>query len=94
MPLVLLEYPADHVTLLRMNRPKALNALNAATRVELVDHFRKLGEDDNVRCLVITPVGRFRPPDRLDGGTPVTPNRRPLFYGQHVHWFRDRESPW
>jgi enoyl-CoA hydratase/carnithine racemase len=50
MPLVLLEYPADHVALMRMNRPKALNALNTATRVELVDHFRKLGEDDKVRC--------------------------------------------
>jgi enoyl-CoA hydratase/carnithine racemase len=37
-----------------MNRPKALNALNTATRVELVDHFRKLGEDDKVRCIVIT----------------------------------------
>lgn len=54
MPLVLLEYPADHVALLRMNRPEALNALNTATRVELADHFRKLGEDDDVRCIVVT----------------------------------------
>jgi len=37
-----------------MNRPEALNALNTASRVELVDHFLALGEDDNVRCIVIT----------------------------------------
>jgi enoyl-CoA hydratase/carnithine racemase len=54
MPLVLLEYPSEHIALLRMNRPDALNALNTATRVELVDHFRQLGEDDNVRCIVVT----------------------------------------
>ena len=54
MALVLLEYPKDHVALLRMNRPEALNALNTASRVELVDHFLALGEDDNVRCIVIT----------------------------------------
>ncbi len=54
MPLVLLEYPSEHIALLRMNRPDALNALNTATRVELVDLFRQLGEDDNVRCIVVT----------------------------------------
>ncbi len=54
MPFVLLEFPTDHVALLRMNRPEALNALNTATRVELTDHFRQLGEDENVRCIVIT----------------------------------------
>jgi len=54
MPLVLLEYPSEHIALLRMNRPDALNALNTATRAELVDLFRQLGEDDNVRCIVVT----------------------------------------
>ena len=54
MSLVLLEYPAEHVALLRMNRPEAMNALNTATRLELVDHFRNAGEDDNIRCIVIT----------------------------------------
>ncbi len=54
MPLVILEYPADHIALLRMNRSEALNALNTAIRIELVDHFCKLGEDDDVRCIVIT----------------------------------------
>jgi enoyl-CoA hydratase len=54
MPLVLLERPSDHVALLRMNRPEALNALNNDTRIELTAHFRDLGADDDIRCIVIT----------------------------------------
>lgn len=54
MPLVLLEHPADHVALLRMNRPEALNALSMATRMELDAHFKSLNADDAVRCIVIT----------------------------------------
>ena len=54
MTLVLLENPLDHVALLRMNRPQAMNALNTETRTELTDHFHTLGADDNIRCIVIT----------------------------------------
>jgi len=54
MSLVLLENPAKHVALVRMNRPEALNALNMATRFELVERFRTVSEDDDVRCVVIT----------------------------------------
>lgn len=54
MPLVLLERPAPHVALIRMNRPEALNALNIATRIELDQHFRALSIDDETRCIVIT----------------------------------------
>ena len=34
-PVVLLEYPADGVALVRINRPDAKNALNAAVRHQL-----------------------------------------------------------
>lgn len=54
MASVLLEYPSDHVALLRMNRPEAMNALNLATRDELADHIGILGGDNNIRCIVIT----------------------------------------
>jgi len=54
MSLVLLDRPAEHVALLRMNRPEALNALNMATRLELVERFHSVSEDDDVRCVVIT----------------------------------------
>ena len=39
MALVLLERPEDHIALLRMNRPDAMNALSTAVREELSDHF-------------------------------------------------------
>jgi enoyl-CoA hydratase len=54
VPLVILEKPSVGVALLRMNRPEAMNALNTATRAELVDHFRNLSADEDVRCIVIT----------------------------------------
>ncbi|MDD9877230.1 MAG: enoyl-CoA hydratase-related protein [Magnetovibrio sp.] len=54
MPLVLLEKPLDHVALLRMNRPDAMNALNTAVREELCAHFEALTADDDVRVIVVT----------------------------------------
>jgi len=54
MSLVLLEKPADHVALLRMNRPDAMNALSNAVREELCGHFEALTADDDVRVIVIT----------------------------------------
>jgi enoyl-CoA hydratase/carnithine racemase len=54
MPMVLLEKPADHVALLRMNRPEAMNALNTAAREELCEHFEALSRDDEIRVIVIT----------------------------------------
>ncbi len=54
MPTVLLEKPAQHVALLRLNRPEALNALNLALRLELDEKFRTLSDDADIRCIVIT----------------------------------------
>jgi len=54
MSLVLLERPEDHVALLRMNRPDAMNALSTAVRDELCDHFEALTADDEVRVIIIT----------------------------------------
>jgi len=51
---VLLERPADGVALLRLNRPEARNALNNAVRMALAEHFRALGDDVSVRCIVLT----------------------------------------
>ena len=50
----IVETPAPGVALVRLNRPEALNALNAEVRVALAEHFRKLGADPEVRCVVIT----------------------------------------
>jgi enoyl-CoA hydratase len=45
---------ADGVTLIRLNRPAALNALNSALLAELSAALDSAAADDAVRCLVIT----------------------------------------
>ncbi len=44
----------DHVKLIRLNRPDALNALNAQLLGELADALRSAEENDKVRAVVIT----------------------------------------
>ena len=44
----------DAVTLIRLNRPEALNALNSALLAELGQALDMAAADDGVRCLVIT----------------------------------------
>lgn len=50
---ILVEHPAKGVTLLRINRPEARNALDMPTRRLLVQHLAEADEDESVRCLVI-----------------------------------------
>lgn len=54
---VILEYPADGVALVRINRPEAKNALNLAVREQLSEKFSLLGQDGSVRCIVLTGGG-------------------------------------
>jgi enoyl-CoA hydratase/carnithine racemase len=54
MPLVIVEQLRPHVTLLRLNRPEARNALSPELRAELREIFRRLATDDGVRAIVIT----------------------------------------
>jgi enoyl-CoA hydratase len=44
----------DAVTLVRLNRPQALNALNSQVLAELIDAFSAYDADDSQRCLVLT----------------------------------------
>ncbi len=44
----------DNVALIRLNRPDALNALNAQLISELADAVRAAETNDKVRCIVIT----------------------------------------
>jgi enoyl-CoA hydratase/carnithine racemase len=48
----------DHITTITLNRPEKLNALNPRMFAELVHAFRKVGQDDDTRVLVITGAGR------------------------------------
>lgn len=44
----------DHVALIKLNRPDAMNALNAALMSELCDALRGIEENDKARCTIIT----------------------------------------
>ena len=51
---LLVETPADGVTLIRLNRPEALNALNSQLLRELCAALDAAEADEGVRCLVLT----------------------------------------
>ncbi|MCV6595574.1 MAG: enoyl-CoA hydratase-related protein [Mangrovicoccus sp.] len=44
----------DHVALLKLNRPDAMNALNAAMLGELADALKAIECNDKVRCVIMT----------------------------------------
>ncbi|SMO99220.1 enoyl-CoA hydratase [Thalassovita litoralis] len=44
----------DHVALVKLNRPDALNALNAQLLTELADAMGAAQKNDKVRCIVLT----------------------------------------
>jgi enoyl-CoA hydratase len=48
---------ADGVGLLKINRPKAMNALNEELFSEFKSFLSKISEDNNLRCLIITGEG-------------------------------------
>ena len=45
-PVVLVEHPAEGVTLVRINRPEARNALNMEVRRLIAKHLTEAGEDE------------------------------------------------
>lgn len=44
----------NHIALIRLNRPEALNALNSTLLGELADALSAADQNDKVRCIVIT----------------------------------------
>lgn len=53
-PVVVTEHPAEGVGLIRINRPEARNALNLEVRRLIGQHLTEMGDDDAVRCIVLT----------------------------------------
>ncbi len=47
-----------HVTLITLNRPERLNALNQQLQIEILDAFEEAKMDDSVRAIVLTGAGR------------------------------------
>ncbi len=52
-PVVLVERPAAGVGLVRLNRPRALNALNGPLMDGLMDALAEMDRDSAIRCMVI-----------------------------------------
>ncbi|MBI5927758.1 MAG: enoyl-CoA hydratase/isomerase family protein [Chloroflexi bacterium] len=51
---ILIERPAEYVGLIRLNRPKQMNALNQATFDELHAALTDFADDDTIRVVVLT----------------------------------------
>jgi enoyl-CoA hydratase/carnithine racemase len=54
-----LEYPAEGVALVKLNRPEVKNALNLAVRQQLAEYFTVLGADEKIRSIVLTGGAEF-----------------------------------
>jgi len=48
----------DGVATLTLNRPDAMNSLDIATKLSLLDAVRRVADDETVRCVVLTGSGR------------------------------------
>ena len=48
----------DKIGLIRLNRPKVLNAMNLQLWMEVLDVLEKAKQDDTVKALIITGAGR------------------------------------
>jgi enoyl-CoA hydratase len=57
-PCVLLEHPAEGVSLLRLNRPEKMNALNRDLVGDLLDALARVQADATCRVVVLTGAGR------------------------------------
>ncbi|MBR4393583.1 MAG: enoyl-CoA hydratase/isomerase family protein, partial [Oscillospiraceae bacterium] len=47
----------DHVALVTINNPKALNALSSPVVLEMIDVMQELSAMKDVRCIVLTGAG-------------------------------------
>ena len=87
---------ADGVATLTLNRPDALNALNATLRGELLTTLKAIARDDAVRCVVLTGAGRaFCAGADLRGGSGEREFRRVLTsqYNPLIRALRDLPKP-
>lgn len=93
---VLLREQDGGVSILTLNRPDALNALNAELRHELLGAVNAARKDDGVRALIITGAGRgFCAGADLRGGSGEREFRRVLVteYNPLIQAIRDLPKP-
>lgn len=96
LPEHLLVDVTDGVATLTLNRPDALNALNAGLRAELLAALKGAARDDAVRAVVLTGAGRaFCAGADLRGGSAEREFRRVITteYNPLVRAIRELEKP-
>ena len=84
---ILLEQPEAGIWLLTVSRPKALNALNAATLDEIAAAVRKVAADDAARVLLVTGAGEkaFVAGADIAGMQDMTVEQARVFSEQGMH---------
>jgi enoyl-CoA hydratase len=75
-----IERPADHVAVLRLERPDRLNALNFPLVADLHDALDAIAGDDDCRVVVLTGAGRA-----FSAGLDLRDFGMPPDVGQHRH---------
>lgn len=48
----------ENVAVMTLNRPEAYNAVNMDMALEVADFYKKVAEDANIRCLLVTGAGK------------------------------------
>jgi enoyl-CoA hydratase len=76
-----LEHPAEHVTIIRLNRPDRLNAISFELVADLHDALDEVAADDDCKVAILTGAGRgfCAGLDLKDWGAPPAP-------GEHPHY--------
>ncbi|MBM3596180.1 MAG: hypothetical protein FJX31_10500, partial [Alphaproteobacteria bacterium] len=54
MPEVSLSSPSEHVAVIRIDRPEAMNALSLGVRQQIAQIVNELNDDDKTRVIVLT----------------------------------------
>lgn len=55
---VVVEKPEDQISIIRLNRPRKLNAMNAQLMSGIADALERVGHDNRTRVVILTGAGR------------------------------------
>ena len=78
----------DNILTITLNRPDRLNAFNTEMQFELIDTFRAVNDDDEIRAVVITGEGRgfCAGKDLKDSGADSFDVKKRPDYKPHTQW--------
>ena len=76
-----LEHPAEHVTIIRLNRPERLNAISFGLVADLHDALDEVAADDDCKVAILTGAGRG-----FCAGLDLKEWGAPPAHGAHPHY--------